>query len=55
MDNIQASILNYRLLNLKKHYKKRRNNVNLYLKHLNFKNLYFKKTLKMNLILIILL
>ncbi len=46
MDNIQASILNYRLLNLKETIKKRRNNVNLYLKYLNFKNLYFKKETK---------
>ena len=46
MDNIQAAILNYRLLNLKNIIKKRRYNVSLYLKHLNFKNLYFKKETK---------
>ena len=55
MDNIQAAILNYRLLNLKNIIKKRRYNVNLYLKYLNFKTCTLKKKLKMNLIPIILL
>ena len=41
MDNIQAAVLNYRLLNLKKIIKKRRENVNLYLKYLDLKKIYF--------------
>ena len=43
MDNIQAAILNFRLKNIKQIIKKRRNNVNLYLKYLDLKNLFFKK------------
>ena len=41
MDNIQAAILNYRLLNLKNIIEKRRKNVNLYLKYLNLKKIDF--------------
>lgn len=41
MDNIQAAILNYRLLNLKNIIEKRRKNVNLYLKYLNLKKVDF--------------
>ena len=43
MDNIQAAILNFRLKNLNNIIKKRRDNVKLYLKHLDLKNVYFKK------------
>ncbi len=42
MDNIQAAILNFRIKNLNQVIKKRRENVKIYLQHLNFKNLYFK-------------
>jgi dTDP-4-amino-4,6-dideoxygalactose transaminase len=41
MDNLQASILNYRLKNLKKIIKIRRNNVNIYLKNLDLDKIYF--------------
>lgn len=41
MDNLQASILNYRLKNLKKVIDLRRRNVQLYLKYLDKKNFYF--------------
>ncbi len=43
MDNIQAAILNFRLQNLKKIIKKRRDNVNIYSKYLDLKNVYFKQ------------
>ncbi len=41
MDNLQAAILNFRIKNLKKIIKIRRNNVNLYLENLNPKKIYF--------------
>lgn len=40
MDNLQASVLNYRLKNLKKVIKKRRKNVELYKKYLNLENIF---------------
>ena len=43
MDNIQATILNFRLKNLKKTIIQRRKNVDIYLKHLDLKNVYFKQ------------
>tara|TARA_B000000475_G_C16003809_1_gene450012 strand:+ start:2923 stop:4047 length:1125 start_codon:yes stop_codon:yes gene_type:complete len=46
MDNIQAAILNYRLKNLKKVIKKRRQNVDLYLKNLNLAKVYFPEEKK---------
>tara|TARA_B100000959_G_C14880819_1_gene582463 strand:- start:12 stop:1112 length:1101 start_codon:yes stop_codon:yes gene_type:complete len=46
MDTIQAAILNFRIKNLKKVIKKRRENVNVYLEHLNFKNIFFPKEKK---------
>ncbi len=41
MDNLQAAILNYRLLGIKKIIRKRRDNVKLYIKHLNFNKIFF--------------
>jgi len=41
MDNLQASVLNYRLKNLKKIIKKRRKNAELYRKYLNPKYVFF--------------
>ena len=41
MDSLQAAILNFRLLNLKKIINKRRKNVESYLKYLNLKKIYF--------------
>ena len=41
MDNLQAAILNYRLKGIKKIIEKRRKNVNLYIKNLNFKKIFF--------------
>lgn len=41
MDSLQAAILNFRLLNLKKIINKRRKNVEFYLKYLNLKKIYF--------------
>lgn len=41
MDNLQAAILNYRLNGIRKIIEKRRNNVNLYLNHLNLENVFF--------------
>tara|TARA_B100000780_G_scaffold259496_1_gene210592 strand:- start:6371 stop:7471 length:1101 start_codon:yes stop_codon:yes gene_type:complete len=41
MDNLQAAILNFRLNNLKNIIKKRRRNVQVYLKYLNKKNYFF--------------
>ncbi len=46
MDNIQAAILNCRLKNLKKVIKKRRQNVDLYLKNLNLEKVYFPEEKK---------
>ncbi len=43
MDNLQASILNYRLKNLKKIIKIRRKNVSIYLENLNYRRIYFPK------------
>jgi len=43
MDNIQAAILNFRLKNLKKTITARRKNLDIYLKHLDNKKIYFKK------------
>ena len=40
MDNLQAAVLNFRLKNLKKIVKKRRENVKTYLKFLNKKKMY---------------
>ena len=41
MDNLQAAILNFRLIGLKNLIKKRRDNVKKYLKYLNQKNYFF--------------
>ena len=41
MDNLQATVLNYRLKNLKKVIKKRRENFELYKKYLNQKYIFF--------------
>ena len=41
MDNLQAAILNFRIKNLKKIIRIRRNNVNLYLENLDLKRVYF--------------
>ncbi len=41
MDNLQASILNFRINNLKRIIKIRRNNVKLYLENLNMNKVYF--------------
>jgi dTDP-4-amino-4,6-dideoxygalactose transaminase len=46
MDNIQATILNYRLKNLKKIIKKRRNNYQIYLNNLNRNVVFFPKEKK---------
>ena len=46
MDNLQASILNYRLKNLKKIIEIRRKNVSIYLENLNFKKIFFPKERK---------
>ena len=43
MDNLQASVLNFRLEKLKKVNKIRRDNANLYLKNLNLDKIYFPK------------
>jgi len=40
MDNLQAEVLNYRLKKLNKVIKRRRNNVELYKKYLNLKNIF---------------
>ena len=41
MDNVQAAILNFRLKNLKKVIKKRRDNVKLYLENLKSDKIFF--------------
>ena len=41
MDNLQAAVLNFRLKNLKSIVNKRRKNVNLYLKYLDKKHIFF--------------
>ena len=41
MDNLQAAVLNFRLNNLQKVIKKRRENVSIYLKNLNLDKIYF--------------
>ena len=41
MDNLQAAILNFRINNLKRIIKIRRNNVKLYLENLNMNKVYF--------------
>lgn len=46
MDTLQAAILNYRIKNLNKIIKKRRENVNIYLDSLNSKYVYFPKEKK---------
>ena len=46
MDNLQASILNFRLKNLRNLVKIRRKNVDLYLENLNLKKIYFPKEKK---------
>jgi len=46
MDSIQAAILNFRIKYLKKVIKKRRENVDIYLEHLNLKNIFFPKEKK---------
>ena len=46
MDNIQAAILNFRLKKLKKDIKKRRQNVDIYLKNLNLNKVYFPEEKK---------
>ncbi len=46
MDNIQAAILNFRLKSLKRVIKKRRKNVEMYIKFLNDKNYFFSKEKK---------
>ena len=43
MDNLQAAVLNFRLKNLKSIVNKRRKNVNLYLKYLDKKHIFFSK------------
>ena len=46
MDAIQATILNFRINNLRSIIKKRRDNVNIYLKNLNLNNIFFPKEKK---------
>ena len=55
MDNLQAAVLNFRLKNLKKVIKKRRENVKIYSKFLSKNMSLFLKKKQMNLILTILL
>ena len=43
MDAIQATILNFRINNLRSIIKKRRDNVNIFLKNLNLNNIFFPK------------
>ena len=43
MDSIQAAILNFRIKKLRNVIQKRRKNVKLYKKHLDYKNLYIPK------------
>jgi len=46
MDNLQAAVLNFRIKNLKYVIKKRRENIQIYLKYLKKKNFFFQKELK---------
>ena len=46
MDNLQAAVLNFRFKNLKSIINKRRKNVNLYLKYLDKKHIFFPNEIK---------
>ncbi len=46
LDSLQAAVLNYRLLNIHKIIKKRRNNFEIYKKYLNSKYIFFPKEKK---------